>query len=139
MSKFNSLNPYRLNVNDRIIELNGPEIAELYRWHRLVRQIDSLMAEESQGVIDTLERGPIFERHETMLVTTKEIQHMQSWYKLTKPTGEVADKIAAALEAGLYGKRRPDLQALEDAEKAAQKDTTAVSSPTPEVKAEDKK
>lgn len=118
MSKFNSLNPYRIGFNDRIIELNGPEIAELFRWHKALRKIDELMAEESQGVLETLERGPIFEHHEGMLVTTKEIQHMQNWYKAVKPTGETVDLIVAALEAGLYGKRRPDLQALEDAAKA---------------------
>lgn len=118
MSKFNSLNPYRLSIDDRIIELNGPEISELYRWHKALKKIDDLMAEESQGVIETLERGPIFDHHETLLVTTKEIKHMQSWYKTVKPTGESVDKIVASLEAALYGKRRPDLQAIADAEKA---------------------
>jgi hypothetical protein len=128
MSKFNALNPYRLGFDDRIIELNGPEIAELYRWHKALKKIDELMAEETQGVIETLERGPIFDHHEGMLVTKKEIQHMQNWHKAVKPTGELVEKITAALEAGLYGKRRPDLQTIEDQEKA---ELAAKNSPPP--------
>jgi hypothetical protein len=113
MSKFNNLNPYRLSGNERVVEVNGPEISELYKWHEQVKAIDPLLAEESQSILETLERGPLFEHHQGLMVTVKEIENVQLWYKALKPSGELAEKIINAFNAAMEGKRRPDLEVLE--------------------------
>lgn len=113
MSKFNNLNPYRLSGNERVVEVNGPEISELYKWHEQVKSLDPLLAEESQSILETLERGPLFEHHQGLMVTVKEIKNVQLWYKTLKPSGELAEKIINAFNSAMEGKRRPDLEALE--------------------------
>lgn len=110
MSKFNNLNPYRLSHDERVVELNGPEISELIKWYKELQEIDPLTAEESSSVIDVLDRGPIFEFHEPLLVTVKQINHIKNWIKMIKPAGEIVDKILAALMAAEKGEQRPDLK-----------------------------
>lgn len=120
MSKFNNLNPYRLGSDERVVELNGPEIAELYVWYNQVKKLDSLTAQESQSVMETLERGPLFEHHEGLMVTLKQIKHVESWVKIVQPQSELTKSITEAFAAAKEGKRRPDLLAKEEELKKAQ-------------------
>ena len=110
MSKFNNLNPYRMAFDERVIELNGPEIAEIFRWYDEVKKNDSLLAQESSSLIDILERGPIFDGHEPMLVKLKQIDFLFLWYKhMGEPKNELTDKILLAMNSAANGKKRIDL------------------------------
>lgn len=82
MSKFNNLNPYRMAFDERVVELNGPEISLLMQWYRQVKEKDALTASESASLIEVLDRGPIFQFHEPLLVTLKQIGFVFMWYNI---------------------------------------------------------
>lgn len=118
MSKFNNLNPYRMAYDERVVELNGPEIARLMDWYSTTRKKDSLVAEETKSLVDILERGPIFQFHEPLLVTLKQINFVTLWFQTAgKPDDELSATVLMAFASARDGKRRPDLLTEEEKKK----------------------
>lgn len=118
--------------DERVVELNGPEIALLMQWYRQVKEQDSLTASESASLIEVLDRGPIFQFHEPLLVTLKQIGFVSMWYNIVgQPKDELSATVLMAFSVAKEGKKRPDLIPPEETKEKTE-------DPTPEVEDDSK-
>lgn len=116
MSKFNNLNQYRIAHNERVIELNGPEINLIFQWYNQIKKEDPLLASESSSIELILERGPIFDVYEPMLLNTNQLKYLRMWHKhVGSPVDELSTKIVDAITAAEKGEKRPDLKKILEA------------------------
>lgn len=133
MSKFNNLEPYRMAFDERVVELNGPEIGLIMTWYNKVKKTDSLVAAESASLIPTLDRGPIFQFHEPLLVTLKQISFVFMWHQINGfPDDELSKTVLMAFAVAKEGKKRPDL--IPQEEKKVEEPTEIPAEDKPDVK-----
>lgn len=110
MSKFKDFGQVFLGLNERIILLNGPEIREIFKWHKQLKILDPYLYNDGKSICEVLERGPIFELYEPLVLTIAQIDLLKIWRNSIVPANpELADKIVLAIDCAREGKKRTDL------------------------------
>ena len=122
MSKFKDFASFKIGIDERIMEINGPEIFKIIEWYDIVKSKNQLLASESKSIIEILDRGPIFDHYEPILLKLKQLGYLEIWHKEAgKPTDEISNKILEAIAAAKMGKKRPDLQPKTEQKKESSK------------------
>jgi len=110
MSKFKDFGQVFLGLNERIIFFNGPEIREIFKWHKQLKSLDPYLHEDGKSICEVLERGPIFDLYEPLVLTMSQIDMLKVWKTTAVPVNsELADKIVLAIDCAKEGKKRTDL------------------------------
>ena len=110
MSKFKDFGQVFLGLNERIVFLNGPEIKEIFKWNKQLKDKDTYLYEEGKSICEILERGPIFDMYEPLVLSLNQIELLKIWHKSVIPNNiELSEKIIFALDLAKEGKKRPDL------------------------------
>lgn len=115
MSTFKNFSSFRLSPDERIMDINGPEIFLLIQWFDEVKAQNHILANESKSIIEILDKGPIFDHYEPILLKLKQLAYIELWHKHAgSPNDEMSNKILSAIEAAKAGKKRPDLDIKKD-------------------------
>lgn len=93
MSKFNSgLNPYLLSPHERMININGPQCAEMLRWFNAAKKQDPSVAHEGNYLYNRLLNGPMFEEAHPMVMSLTEINLLCAWKDMAKE-GDITEEV----------------------------------------------